>query len=79
MEPFNFIAATLPYLSHPSLVLVGCVALLYLALLQRVANHAIVGHLTQEGAATTLGRLMRYGFAVVCLAVVVALLLGLGG
>jgi hypothetical protein len=72
MEPFKFIAATLPYLAHPLLVLVGCVALLYLVLLQRVADPAIVEHLTQEGAATMLAGLMRYGFAVVCLAVVVA-------
>jgi hypothetical protein len=78
MEQFRFIASVLPYLAHPPLVLVGCVALCFLAVLWRVADPALVGHLTQEGAATTLGSLMRYGFAVVCL-VVVALLLGLGG
>jgi hypothetical protein len=72
MEQFQFIAAVLPYLKHPPLVLVGCAALCFLGLLWRVADPAIVGHLTQEGAATTLARLMRYGFAVVCLAVVVA-------
>jgi hypothetical protein len=79
MEPFNFIAAVLPYLKHPPLVLVGYVALCFLGVLWRVADPAIVGHLTQEGAATTLARLMWFGFAAVCLAVVVALLLGSGG
>jgi hypothetical protein len=79
MEQFRFIAAVLPYLKHPPLVLVGCVALCFLVVLRRVADPAIVGHLKQEGAATTLARLMGYGFAVVCLAVVVALLLGSGG
>jgi uncharacterized membrane protein len=79
MEQFQFIAATLPYLSHPLLVLVGCVALCFLVLLQRVADPAIVGHLTQEGTATTLAKLMGYGFVVFCLAVVAALVLGSGG
>jgi hypothetical protein len=78
MEQFQFIAAVLPYLVQPKFVIAGCAVLCFLGVLWRVADPAIVGHLTQEGAATTLGSLMRYGFAVVCL-VVVALLLGLGG
>jgi len=72
MEEFILIAAVLPHLAHPPLVLVGCVALWSLGVVWRVADPAIVGHLTQEGAATTLANLMWYGFAVVCLAVGVA-------
>jgi hypothetical protein len=46
MEQFQFIATVLLHLRHPPLMLVGCVALCFLGLLQRVAAPAILGHLT---------------------------------
>jgi len=72
MEEFKLIAAALPYLAHPALVLVVCMAMCFFAYSGRIISPAILGQLAKRDRAVVLNKLVDRGFVVVCLVVWVA-------